>query len=161
MLDKEDWRPIPGFAGYEASSAGRIRSKHGRVIAQRTATNGYLRVGLYAADGSKKTLLVHRLVLSAFAGPSTLHCNHINNRRADNRPENLEWVTLQQNHDHAKAMGLYARRLKPADIPRIRGRIADGAQDVQIAKEFGVSHGAIWAIKSGRSWTYFPGVERG
>jgi hypothetical protein len=52
--------------------------------------------------------LVARLVCSAFhVNPLNLpQVNHINGIKIDNRIENLEWVTAQQNSQHAWDTGL-------------------------------------------------------
>ena len=50
--------------------------------------------------GHKKILLRHRLVKEAFEpidNPDLFAVDHINGIRTDARPENLRWVTLQQN----------------------------------------------------------------
>lgn len=55
-----------------------------------------------------KQYRVHRLILYTFK-PNTAHVeldvNHINNKRHDNRLENLEWCTRKENMQHAKKQG--------------------------------------------------------
>lgn len=67
---------------------------------------------------------MQRLVLEAFAGPAPTpehEANHKNGRKDDNRPDNLEWVTRQENMDHAWQTGLCKPRPKKAkpnlDLP--------------------------------------------
>lgn len=115
--EPEVWRGIPGFAGYEASSFGRVRSvdrqmgqlcrwghevlvlRKGRVLAQFLQPNGYLRVSL----GRDNSQMSHRLVAMAFVEGyrPELDVNHKNGARADNRPANLEWMTRSENIQHA------------------------------------------------------------
>ena len=74
----EEWKPIPGFDGYEASSAVRIRSVDrqlsdgrragGVVLVATEDDNGYLQVTLSLA-GKPRTIRVHVLVCTAFHGP--------------------------------------------------------------------------------------------
>ena len=56
-------------------------------------------------DGEKKGMLVHRVVAMCYiSNPDNLpEVNHKNKIKTDNRPENLEWVTRQQNMDHRNA----------------------------------------------------------
>ena len=65
---------------------------------------GYMQVRL-----NGKTYTVHRLVATAFIPKSSPkpQVNHIDSNRANNDVSNLEWVTHQENMDHAKAKGAF------------------------------------------------------
>lgn len=94
------WRDIKGFEGlYQVSDAGQVRNaRTGHVLALKACTNGYQAVQL----GRKHVKLVHRLVAAAFVdGDTGLQVNHKNGNRADNRKDNLEWVTCSENHKHS------------------------------------------------------------
>ena len=98
----EQWWPIPGFPGYEASSDGRVRSLvrgKWRVVRGWLATGGYLRTSIPAEDGVVRSVALHRLVASAFHGPCPegMECRHLNGVPNDNRPENLRWGTKSEN----------------------------------------------------------------
>lgn len=112
----EEWRPVRGFEGcYEVSNMGNLRSLDrirragnghrkysGRQLKQRTFRNGYLGQHLSNGKGLKKNVLIHRIVVEAFI-PNPCHLpevNHIDENRANNRVENLEWVTRTQNVNH-------------------------------------------------------------
>ncbi|MET9260362.1 NUMOD4 domain-containing protein [Amycolatopsis sp. NPDC004079] len=111
----EEWRPVPGFAGYEASAAGRIRSagrtivcSSGRVRMMRpkvlTAAEteaGRLAVRLRTSSGREARREVARLVALAFLdrvgrGQSMnrgrVRIRHLNGDRSDNRAVNLAWA---------------------------------------------------------------------
>src|SRR5690242_15309642 len=100
-MDTEEWRPIPSFPGYEASSLGRIRStppvsKSGKyyVLAQ-NYVRAYLVVQLNTCKGR-----VNRLVCEAFNGPppSPAHeAAHMDNDHENNTPSNLQWQTSGEN----------------------------------------------------------------
>lgn len=100
----EEWRVIPGFPGYEASSFGRIRSLKthngvtGRILSQSKNGHGYFQVGPYA-NGQINISKVHRLVALAFHGPCPpgLETRHLDGNRLNNRPENLRYGTHSEN----------------------------------------------------------------
>src|SRR3954466_7600146 len=92
----EQWRPIPGWPGYEASSLGRIcsyRQKRPRIMRQ-VETRGYPG-GMLCAEDRRRGRQVGIWVLEAFVGPCPegLECSHLNGDPWDNRPENLAWET--------------------------------------------------------------------
>ncbi len=95
-------KPIYG-GRYFVCNDGTIRNACGRKLNPGLMSRGYLTVSLY--DGSKpkkpKSHLVHRLVAEAFLGKSSLHVNHKNGNKQDNRIENLEFVTPKENTRHA------------------------------------------------------------
>ena len=111
----EIWRVIDGQAGYEVSNLGRVRSMTrlqecksrwggivaklvtGRVLRDFSAGQGYRAVCL----GASCRRYVHRLVADAFLGERKDQVNHIDGDKANNRAENLEWVTLSENQRHA------------------------------------------------------------
>lgn len=131
----EEWKPIPGYEGiYDASSYGRIRSTPGkttsnerfairvwktRIIKPKTQNRKRKdeRVSLWK-DGIEKDYLVSRLVASAWYGmpDEGMTVNHINGNPMDNRPENLEWISLAENIQKGFMGGLYDSTFKPVDL---------------------------------------------
>ena len=99
----EQWLPIPGHPGYDASSHGRIRSRREhrhrctvRILKPSTTDRGYLKVNL----GRTRQMYVHRLVLLAFTGQPPRpddHGDHLDWNRTNNRPENLRWLSPVEN----------------------------------------------------------------
>jgi|SRR5579859_7994369 len=187
----ERWLPIPGYPGYEVSDAGRVRSldrtvahSHGRglrtiagsVMRPRKDKHGYLE--LMVSVGARRSLRrVHTLVLLAFAGspPGLLaahrggwQVNHINGDVLDNRPANLEWVTMQQNRDHARVTGLVQRgerhahhRLTEEQVREVRrlqaaGALSRGAITAH-ARKLGVCDSTIHAVLTRKSWAWMEG----
>lgn len=104
----EIWRPVVGYEGlYEVSDLGRIRSfvkePTGRLLKPRPSKSSEHRnpgwaVALFK-DGTRKSFLIHRLVLEAFVGPCPdgLEACHWNDNSADNRLVNLRWDTHSAN----------------------------------------------------------------
>jgi hypothetical protein len=109
----EQWRQIPEY-DYEASSLGRIRNRHKRIL-KLQRKGDYLCVSL-RLNGESKSHLVHRLVAYAFIDfDHALQVNHINGDKHDNRIENLEPVTPSQNVLHAKRV-LHKSKLTEQDL---------------------------------------------
>lgn len=76
-----------------------------QLTAVKEPRTGYMRVGV-RIDGTLRNLSVHRAVALAFLGapaPDQV-VNHINENRADNRLENLEWTTQKGNIHHSLAL---------------------------------------------------------
>ena len=112
----ELWRDVPGFAGYQASDRGRIRSVDrtvkitrngkqyertypGAIRKPRTDRYGYEIVNV-SVRGNPRTMKVHRMVLMAFAGEAPeadSECCHADANRKNNRRENLRWGTSAEN----------------------------------------------------------------
>lgn len=93
------------YPKYEVSTEGRVRNAEThRIYSQWLGKDGYLRMEFWL-DGKKKGMLVHRVVAMCYhANPQNLpEVNHKNKIKTDNRPENLEWVTRQENMDHRNA----------------------------------------------------------
>ena len=116
----ETWKPIPCMEYYEVSDAGNVRritggrgSEWPKPLAKRKDNLGYMRVTLIRAGhkdwwggftGGRVSIGVHRLVLAAFVGkcPAWQEVNHKNLDKADNRLENLEYITHKENLSHAR-----------------------------------------------------------
>lgn len=101
----ETWRIIPGFENYEVSNLGNVRKIDGKVMKQFPLSNGYMKT-LLRANGVRKNVLIHRLVMSAFVGacPDGKQVNHIDENRANNMLSNLEYVTPSENIRHGNCL---------------------------------------------------------
>jgi hypothetical protein len=89
-----EWRKIKGFENYEISSNGRMRLSTYGILKLQTDVEGYKMVGL-TRNGVRYMRKIHRLVLQTFVSepPLGFVTDHINRDRADNRVENLRWVS--------------------------------------------------------------------
>lgn len=115
---EEVWKPVKGYEGlYEVSNTGKVRSldrtikytfcgkKHLRTIRgtvlKQKANPEYYRVSL-CKNGVTRNEYVHRIVAEAFIpNPNGLaEVNHIDEDKANNNAENLEWITRLGNVRH-------------------------------------------------------------
>jgi hypothetical protein len=95
-----EWRDIPKYAKYQASTCGKIKNKKtGRILIPWETDKGYLKVTVYG----RVDRFVHRLVYAAHEHeiPCGMCINHTNMDKKDNCIDNLECVTLADNNKHA------------------------------------------------------------
>ena len=98
----EIWKDIKGYEGmYQVSSEGRVKSlKFGKekIMKNNKSEDGYLYANLYK-DRKMKNFKVHRLVAQAFIDnpDNLLEINHIDEDKANNRVDNLEWCSRDYN----------------------------------------------------------------
>jgi hypothetical protein len=158
----EEWKPIPTFDGYEASSLGRIRSvdrhlpdgrfRRGSILKPFQLPNGYLQVNL----GANVRGYVHRFVCMAWHGEpfAKAEAAHFDGCKLNNSAENLRWATSAENEQDKRRHGTYQRPRvykqphhkkrgpQPSRHPQADKILAmrqDGATLAQIASFLGMS----------------------
>ena len=103
-MTKETFLPHPTLPELMLGNLGTVVSLHTRKLTVRD--DGYVVVGLKSGvSGRPNVEKVHRLVAQTFI-PNPLklrEVNHINHQKADNRVENLEWVSHADNLKKARA----------------------------------------------------------
>lgn len=122
---KETWRDIQGFAGYQVSNYGQIRTHnktthtefHGvrawkdRILKPKISKkDNCSRVDLWQ-NGKHKTCLVHRLVAEAFLSSpikENMTVNHKDGDRQNNSVDNLEWLSRADNIRYGFEHGQYS-----------------------------------------------------
>jgi hypothetical protein len=113
LFEGEEVRDVVGFEGlYVVSNMGglwRIDSRTGKFTAKicDRKNPAYLRVGLF--KGNKRVdRNIHVLVAEAFIPnpQGKPQVNHIDGDKTNSRVDNLEWVTVRENHQHACDMQL-------------------------------------------------------
>jgi hypothetical protein len=144
-VDRETWKTIPHWTEYEASSEGRIRDNSGGILPRYCAGSrkNYRQVFL-CQDGARVKQYIHRLVAAAFHPTSKgSEVDHIDGDGANNRAENLEWVSHAENARRAHARGrLGAGRsiaLSRELVRDILTRSKAGQSSYAIAKELQMS----------------------
>lgn len=123
---KELWKDIEGYENkYQISSLGRIKSlkdrfgNHRELIKKIHANKkGYLITTLWD-NAIGKTFYVHILVAKAFIPnlENKPEVNHIDGIKKNCNIENLEWMTHQENDNHARKLKLkvgFPGELNPA-----------------------------------------------
>lgn len=96
-----EWRDIPCWGDYMANNLGEILDKNSyKVLKQYPQKSGYVNVWL-KRGGNRISVPVHRLVCMAFHGEEGyakgLFVDHKDTNRANNRADNLHWVTPKEN----------------------------------------------------------------
>lgn len=139
---------------------------NGNVVMRGSADKAGYRLVTLRLQMAYATKRIHRVVAELFLeNPENKpEVNHIDGNKQNNCVSNLEWVTPKENVLHAMHLGLKPSmkgsnssfaKLTEKDIPEIRELLKSGLfSHRQIAKEFGVSNGAISAIRRGQTWTH-------
>lgn len=124
--EPEIWADIKGYEGiYQVSNWGRMKSlartvfypngfsrrqKDKLMSLKPSKSHGYVQLALQG-KGTPEPVLVHRLVAEYFVENddpvNKTHVNHKYGIRTDNYYKNLEWITHQDNIQHAVDTGLY------------------------------------------------------
>jgi DNA-binding XRE family transcriptional regulator len=126
---------------------------------------GYILKAFYGDSGSKKMMVLHRVIGRAFL-PNPLNLpeiNHKNGIKTDNRVENLEWCSRSHNIKHCYETTDRRRNrgelsptciIKDAEIKEVRRLLKRGATQDFVARKFGVKQCTISDINTGRRRAY-------
>ena len=171
---KEIWKDIKGYEGlYQISDLGRVKSlerfvknKNGLRLVKESIKKthiyqGYECVGIYK-DNISKTFRVHALVANCFLGKkSGFVINHIDGVKTNNHLSNLEFITQNENMDHAVKIGL----IKHFGEKNINSKITDsdafkikfqsiGLTKKHLSKKYGISVKSIYLIQNSKTWKH-------
>jgi hypothetical protein len=136
-----------------------------KVLTPTLNSRGYLEVSAKLGDKRPK-MSVHRLIAIAFVlgYADGLSVNHINGNKLDNRPENLEWVTLAENTRHQWRTGLVdlngenapRHKLTQRQVIHIRRALRVGIPANSLSIIAGVDPSTIHLIEKGKRWASIP-----
>src|SRR6266850_5285202 len=156
MIELFKW--VTGLEGkYQASNMGYIisyvKSKPKRIGGTKLSTKGYPRVRI-----NGQTRFLHRIVAETFlSNPDKLpQVNHIDGNKLNNKINNLEWITNQENRDHAVKNHLIAfgevsySKLKLLEVLEIQRLYKTGKYtQKELGKLFNTTQQAVHSIISG------------
>jgi hypothetical protein len=151
-----------------------IRTKNGKQqtftsVRQPTEIKPWIaKSGYYVVSAklgaSRPKMFVHRLVALAFVPGfcEGLSVNHINGNKLDNRPENLEWLTLADNTRHQWQTGLVdlrgekqpGHKLTQRQVIHIRKALRLNVPANSLAIIANVSPSTIYLIEQGKRWAH-------
>jgi hypothetical protein len=164
--DKEIWKRIPGFPGYEASNHGRVRTYYirGRTfdysripkLIRPTLWNGY-RYFKLCSDRKRITKSAANLVLLAFIGPkpNNMEACHNDGNKLNDHLSNLRYDTRQNNildipeEKRSRMVMVDRKHLKDRIVITIMERLSKGECAAELAKEYGVSEATVSRWKNG------------
>jgi len=166
--ETEIWRRHPEIDKIEVSSFGRVRTLDkivpsswnatrlvkGKVLKQHGNGRGYLNVSIKIA-GKWIPKSVHRLVAQTFIpNPDNLpEVNHKDCDRANNRSDNLEWVTHEENTAYRDKLGHTARNNAPKSpvlaINLATWEVHRFPSIMEVERKLGVNHSNIISVIKG------------
>lgn len=101
---QEEWKVCAMLDKYEVSNMGRLRSvKTKRIIRLCCSSSGYTSYTAYR-NGKKYRIYIHTAVALTFLGPRPKGyvIDHIDKNRANNRLDNLRYVSYSENGKNSK-----------------------------------------------------------
>lgn len=141
------WRTIKELNGlYKVSDKGLVKkTKTNKLMTPKPNYKGYLRI-TFIIKGKRTILRVHRLVAQAFVpNPKNLpQVNHKNGIKTDNRADNLEWVTNEQNYEHALKNNLVWWKKRPIALFENEKEIARYSSIGQASRERNIPYNKIY-----------------
>ena len=141
---------------YEITPEGQvINRRSGRILKGQPNGKGYLRVSI---EG--KLQFIHRLVAEKYIPnpEGKQQVNHKDGNKLNNHKDNLEWVTNQENRNHAIDARLHLQgedcpwaKLSANDIVAIR-KLKGKVSNRELGEIYGVATSTISSIQQYKSW---------
>jgi hypothetical protein len=161
---EELWEFIPGYdKQYQVSTGGHIYSfKTNKILKQNITTQGYAKVNVIK-NNKAKNIGVHRLVAETFiSNPLNKPIvNHKDGNKANNYWLNLEWVTAEENTQHAVDIGIAnsprgerarSSKLNWKLVEEIRTKYKNGVDAHLLALEYKVVSSTLYNIINNKTW---------
>ena len=159
---KEDGR-------YFVSSTGVILDTYKwKVCKTRLDRDGYERV-ILNVNGKCMEYPVHRIGANNFIEnkENKPQVNHLNYIRHDNNVSNLEWVTPNENMQHAainpskvRSSHITSNKISEEEALLVISKKGKGITGKELANEIGCSPDIIYKIWQGKTWTHLQGGEK-
>lgn len=165
---EEIWKPVPDWPEYEVSNLGKVKrvaagsnAVIGRILKPQPLGAGYICVNL-SARGTRKKMLIHRLVASAFLGPpGDFEVCHWDGDPKNCRLDNLRYDTPKNNCKDKKRHGTEPcgerngfNKWKTETVLKVKHALQSGQSRHLVAREFGMPVGTVRKIEKGRAWAW-------
>jgi hypothetical protein len=137
--------------GFFVSNYGRIRDPNGKIKKKFSVAGGYFDLKIVKGGHHHK---IHRLVAQHFLENPLLkqQVNHINGDKMNNQVTNLEWVTNQENVQHAYNNGLNKKVSPVLQYDKEGSEFIKEFKSIQDASnELGISNSSISACCRGKT----------
>jgi hypothetical protein len=152
----------PNYYICDDGSIWTCKAKHGTKLGSWRRIDQSLDRKYKAIYYKRIQLLVHRIIYRKFNGPlhPLLEVNHIDNKRDNNVPNNLELLTHAENMFQISVQGNLKGEKNPRsklnniDVINIKQLIKQNKSLTDISKQFNVSIVMIGYIKSGKYWNH-------
>jgi hypothetical protein len=167
---EREWKSVPWAADYEVSNDGLVASwkpcrrfapppKERRILQPSFDKNGYAKVVLKVGD-SKQYWRVCRLVGFVWLGdpPDGHVIRHMDGINTNDAVSNLAWGTPKENSLDSRLHGTWVHG-KRVNTSKLTEQIVDEVLKSDeghssLARRYGVTPGAIWHIRAGRTWKW-------
>lgn len=146
---------------YYVTDDGRIWSERAnKFLSPQLDKNGYEKVQMMSTDGKRHRYSVHRLVMENWQPIKHMEyyqVNHIDGNKKNNNINNLEWVTCEENIQHAIKNNLRAKingaaKLTQDEVIEIYKRANNGETNISLGKEFNIHPDTVGKIKNKKTW---------
>lgn len=160
---------IAGFDLYEVTNTGSVESFCGwrgygpRYLNQSPNSCGYMSVRLTDNNGKRRRVLVHKLVLEAFASkrPKEMQARHLDGDKRNNSISNLAWGTAKENADDRERHGMTAHgenhrnsKMTSDAVSRMRALNKSGKSYSSLARTFDLEKSTVRMICLRRAWSH-------
>jgi len=147
---REVWKET-NYPNVFVSDQGRVRGSSGKILKPRKHRNGYVRVQPKAGIDA----FIHTLVLETFLcpRPSRNHeADHVNLDRADNRLENLRWLTVSENRARRRRTLGERNGCSKLTLVLVNEIRASTERSSVLAAKYGVTARHIRKLRGGQRW---------
>jgi predicted transcriptional regulator len=158
----EVWCYHPYYDNILVSSLGKIKNAYTNTeYKQRSTYQGYQTCTIVTHKGEqiqRKHKLVHRLVAETFFSYLNYYeyeVNHLSGNKKDNSIDNLNWLTRQENLQHARDTGLFKKqkgqrngryKYTEEDINTIDNLRKEGYTLDEIGYLLDITGGSVWSM---------------
>ena len=164
----DDWRQIPYAKHLEVNLLGQVRNIKTGYVHINQFSRGYPRT-CTRMNGVKKTILIHRAILSAFKpveGWEKLDVDHIDANRGNFSLDNLRWCTRIENRMFTVESKRHSIGSNNGKSKLDEGKVLEMLNTYYytehrkwgnkklIAEKYGMSTSVIRSIFNGKSWEH-------